>query len=315
MLQQEKTRLLHFSDCPGCGDPYLKRFRSFADEWSLDRCSTCGFTFLNPQPTPDYLAELYNRPAYFAERIDNTPSEEKARARAKSLLPAIETLTHRAGRKGKLLEIGCGYGFLLGAAKLAGWEVRGVELSSHAAEFARKVFDIEIHNVGVEALAELNLGQFDAVIMLSVLEHVPQPLPVLQDIRKLLNRGALFWGVVPNVASFDRLWHGRLWSGWDLPYHLWHFSPQTIRAFLQKAGFGRIDVEPTFFNPWKHLKVGVKAGNLRADIRTWKASPNQSAPVEGRTNGNGSTPENSVWKRWVKTFCSERDMNVWAYND
>ena len=313
-MEVTDAALTRLTRCPICSGSRFDPFRRLGS-WSLDRCRRCRFVFLNPQPTPEHLAELYNSPAYFAERVDETPSTEKARTRAASLVPVIQNLERILGRKGRLLEIGCGYGFLLGAAQSAGWDVRGLELSSHASAFARDTFNVDIQNAGADSLDRQDMGTFDVVVMLSVIEHLPQPLPVLQQVRAALADKGLLWAVVPNVASFDRCWHGERWSGWDLPYHLWHFSPATMKSFLRGAGFQCINVEPTFFNPVTHLKVAWKLRDWRVDCRPWKVpgmtAPRPSPPVAPAVHSNGG--RNSALRRLVKALRAERDMNVWAF--
>src|SRR5262249_38002610 len=146
-------------DCPLCHSSQFKCFRQMG-EWSLRRCVVCKLVMLNPQPTPDALAALYDSPAYFAERIQKTPSSGLVQKRVAELSLEFVHLIHRT-QPGRILEIGCGYGFVLAAAERRGWEALGLEISPHATKFARDTFGVNVIEASAEHLDSLNLGSFD----------------------------------------------------------------------------------------------------------------------------------------------------------
>jgi SAM-dependent methyltransferase len=267
---------------------------------------------LNPQPHPSTLKRLYDSPEFFDKRISTPPSREVAHARVAGLEPVIRKLESMVGRKGRLLEIGSGYGFVLAAARTNGWEAVGLELSEHATSFSRRTFGLEVHNASATQLTTLGLGSFDVVVMLSVIEHLINPSDVLRDVHSSLAKDGVLWAVVPNLSSLDRHWHGPDWSGWDPPFHLWHFTPKTIKRLCLETGFSRVQTENTFFNPVTHIRVGRRVGKMRADVREWTI---ESAPANVQSHHTERVSKNvpSVARNLIKTFLSERDMNVWAY--
>jgi hypothetical protein len=113
----------------------------------------------------------------------------------------------------------------------------------------------------------------------------------------------------------DRRWHGAKWSGWDPPFHLWHFSPNTAQRLCKAAGFRTVKTENSFFNPISHIQIGRKVGDLRADIRSWALKTNEqeqpSAQKPSFQKGKRSHAT-KLLASGAKRFFSERDMQVWA---
>ncbi len=302
-----------FPSCPVCGGRRRAPYRTIG-EWLLDRCTECDLVRLVGDDGASEVSDLYSDPDYFQQRIQKgMPSREEAEARARSLLPAIRRLEARLGRKGRLLEIGCGYGFLLAAARMDGWEVAGVDISPHAAQTASRLFGLDVAVGEAEALGSLGVGSFDAAMMLSVIEHLQDPATALKAVRQALEPEGVLWAVVPNLGSLDRYWHGRAWSGWDLPYHRWHFSHRTIRRLLGRVGFGAVAIENTFFDPVRHLRAALGPGGRGRDVRDLRPRASE-APVSSSPGAKRRSSGSAAgWaKRAVKRVFSERDMQVWA---
>jgi SAM-dependent methyltransferase len=138
--------------------------------------------------------------------------------------------------QGKLLDVGCGTGKDLLRLQDAGWAVTGVEINPYAASLARARLGCEIV-VGHFDEAPLDGRQFDAVRLSHVLEHLPSPRQSLEKARRLLRPGGLLWLEVPNAGSVERRLFRRYWWPWDLPRHLYHFTPTTLVRLLRDVGF------------------------------------------------------------------------------
>ena len=283
-------------------------------QWHLVKCKRCTLIFLSPQPNEAQLKQLYEHESYYTDRIQKEPSVDRAQQRAERLRPLIAKLEQKVGRKGRLLGIGCGYGMLLGAAKASGWDAMGLEVSSHAAQFVKSAFDIDVIEAPANALNSLDIGTFDAITMFSVIEHLPDPISTLTMVRQRLKPDGLLWAVVPNVNSMDRFWHGPYWSGWDVPYHLWHFSPKTITQLLNTAGFEQINTENVFFNPITHLRIAAKQSPFRQDVRQWqlKRSTSSPPPMPQVKSSSQTKQKARPLLKQIKRVFSERDMHVWA---
>lgn len=138
--------------------------------------------------------------------------------------------------QGRLLDVGCGTGEAMASLKELGWEVTGVEVSPYAASRAR-------HTVGCEVLVgdfeQVPLGEerFDVIRFCHSLEHVPSPKRTLEKAHRLLQPGGFLWIEIPNAASVERWIFGMDWFAWEIPRHLYHFTPETLAHLLVCTGF------------------------------------------------------------------------------
>ena len=199
-------------------------------EFRLVKCRECGLVYLNPRPTASALGAYY--PPDYAPYVQRGLFGKLTRVLRKREASGLK----RALRPGaEVLEVGCAAGDLLVPLREAGFRVTGVELSEHAASAARTRHGLEVYT-GTIASAALAERSFDAVIMRSVIEHVPDPKGDLEKAAELLRPGGLLVLRTDNVASSDARLFRALWYGFDFPRHLTLFSPQTLTAFVQSAG-------------------------------------------------------------------------------
>jgi SAM-dependent methyltransferase len=132
---------------------------------------------------------------------------------------------------------------------LFGWSVTGLDAAATAVNRIRD-------ELGFPALLgslphpELTPGSFDVVTMWHSLEHVHDPLAVLREARRVHVPGGRLIAAVPNIESLPFYVFGRSWFGLDLPRHLTHFSPKTLRAMLEVAGFHVQSVRSIRHSDW-----------------------------------------------------------------
>ena len=140
------------------------------------------------------------------------------------------------GRRGRVLDIGCGRGLLLQQFKQLGWEVQGTELDDKSAAFPREVLGLPIQT---GELAEMNFPDehFDAVIMWHVLEHVPTVPTLMAEVSRILKPGGILLVGVPNFGSIEARFCQAGWFHLDVPRHLNHFTKAVLREKLSVAGF------------------------------------------------------------------------------
>jgi SAM-dependent methyltransferase len=141
-------------------------------------------------------------------------------------------------KKGRLLDVGTGFGFFLVEMKKKGWDVAGVEISKKAIDYARTALGLTIHVGPVEEIG-FPSNYFDALTGFYVIEHLPNPLAFLQECHRILRPGGLLLLRYPHttpIKNFLRFFRirNRLY---DLPAHLSDFSPKIIQHCLEKIGF------------------------------------------------------------------------------
>jgi 2-polyprenyl-3-methyl-5-hydroxy-6-metoxy-1,4-benzoquinol methylase len=137
---------------------------------------------------------------------------------------------------GRLLDVGCGKGRFLAAARAAGWEVVGLEPTERSWRVAVEEFELDV-------IPELFRDDhfpddhFDVVTMWHTLEHIPDPVQVVQAIYDWLVPGGMVVIAVPNYDSFQARLGQDLWFQLDPPHHLYHFTPRTVKQLLTVSGF------------------------------------------------------------------------------
>ncbi len=131
----------------------------------------------------------------------------------------------------RLLEIGVGSGSFLKAARGCGYEVMGCDLSASICERVCRLHGISMHGESLGTLAGEN--RFDVVVMNHVLEHVNQPIALLNEVRRLLAPGGLVHIAVPNIACWEAKLAG--WTSYE-PYHLAYFAPHTLERAVKAGG-------------------------------------------------------------------------------
>jgi len=221
------------------------------------QCRDCGLRYLNPRPDERERQALYTQ-GYFEEhgvqpRAFGEAEIAKAVAAYELRLRAIELFA----RPGTLLEVGAASGYFLRGAAQRGWQVKGVELSEWAASYARDTLGLDVFTGSLEDAA-LPDASLDVVCMWHVFEHLPGPLQTLAEVRRILKPGGIFVADVPNVAGLDRRLKKHGWMGWSLPYHLYHFTPKTLRAMVRRAQLVPIHTEFSYLSLRRLRTPGAK---------------------------------------------------------
>ena len=232
--------------CNLCGQRQFKSVEEDQQPFKVLKCLNCSLVFVHPHP-PSVELESHYDDGYYDEWI----SKQKAR-RLKMWQKRLEKITKfKSG--GYLLDVGCGEGAFLGLAQKKEWQVSGTELSAFAAHYASKTLNTDIF---CGDLLSVHFGEnfFDVVTMWHVLEHVNDPKKYLSEIHRILKPGGLFVLAVPNVNNLvfqSAFWIARgrrlkLFTKGEKEIHLYHFSPVTLRRYLEEAGFGSLRLAPDF---------------------------------------------------------------------
>lgn len=205
--------------------------------YELLTCLSCGLIVQTPLPTSSQLREAYTLASYPPFRLGwRTPGWPLWKLLRK-LTVARQMRQLCVNSRGRtLLEVGCGGGDFLLAARQAGWQVRAVEFTDSIAELLRRELHLDVRD------GQLRSGlwpaeSFDAIVFWNVLEHIPDPVADLTLAAQYLRDGGIILLTVPtNMAVNQGRYFGSWWTILDLPRHLYFFNYQSLSLLCWKAG-------------------------------------------------------------------------------
>lgn len=207
-------------------------------------------------------------------------------------------VTRVAGRAGRVLDVGCGPGHLLAQFRALGWQAVGTEMSAEAAAIPRGRHGLDVRAGELRSLA-LPAASFDAVVSWHTLEHMRDPLGVLDEIVRVLKPGGLLFVSVPDFFSPEARAKPSAWFHLDVPRHLAHFPADVLRAQVRSRGFAIVAescVAPEYdvfslAQTWQNrlglphnllyliLKSAARSGATRSTAWHWFAAVLLAAPM------------------------------------
>lgn len=137
--------------------------------------------------------------------------------------------------RGRLLDIGSGWGHVLKLAREQGYDVTGIEASPGVADLASKAFGIDAV-IGFFPDVSFEPSSFDVVVINHVLEHMPDPISVLSEVQRILRPGGVIAMMFPNLNSFMRLIMSGRWHGLQPSQHVWQLSVRSVWRLTRMAG-------------------------------------------------------------------------------
>jgi len=257
--------MLEYISCNLCGSNLKKLYYKInLNDILIDivRCKECGLVYRNNELKGKEAEKLYSKD-FFEQGYTDKNNQERLIKAGHELLKEIAKYHSR----GKILDVGAGTGCYLKAAKEEGWEEFGVELSSYATEFAKKKFCLEIFNGKLED-AGFPDDFFDVVIMTHTIEHLPDPANFLKEIHRILKKDGIIYLSTPNFDSHNSRRFKEKWWALQPEYHLYFFSPKTLRAMLKKSKFKiiKIDTSNPIMTTGSLRRIGIPAGNSQRNF-------------------------------------------------
>jgi SAM-dependent methyltransferase len=189
-----------------------------------------------------------------------------------------DLLQHKGG--GTLLDLGCSSGSFLQFMGRESWELYGIEMSPDNAKTAQARCGPQVF-VGNIVDAPFPAEQFDVITCFDVLEHLYNPLQVMDKVAKWLKPGGIFYVQVPNLDAAEAHVFGKYWHGLELPRHLFHYSPAAVRYLAGVTGLREVSIETR-----RNSAVGTSLRYVWDDI--FRAAGIRRTPVAFR--GQASLP-------------------------
>jgi len=207
------------------------------NSFALYRCRICGLGFVFPLPTQ--TDALYDSQYFFgADGVYGYMNyDEDKRSMTHVLERYIDLLNERGRQKGRLLDVGAATGFFVNLVAQHGWQAEGIEISQAAVETARAK-NLNVYQGSIENLKTVDT--YDAITLLDVLEHLPNPIDALKTANTLLKKDGVLLINVPDAGSLYARLFGCRWHAVIPPEHLWYFTYSSLKRLLTATGFARI---------------------------------------------------------------------------
>ena len=245
---------VHHTHCPVCGSASINPLLTVRDHsvsqesFVVWQCSDCKLRFTQDAPDEASIGRYYQSADYIShtntskglvnqlyQKVRNITLEQKA-----------ALVMRQTTSKGKLLDLGAGIGAFLHTMQQKGWEVTGIEPDAGARAQARQLYGLELQES--QTLYTLPEGSFDAITLWHVLEHVHALHEYIIKLKELLKPGGKLVIAVPNYEALDSDTYKLYWAAYDVPRHLYHFSPKSMEALMSRHGLRILDKKPMWFD-------------------------------------------------------------------
>jgi SAM-dependent methyltransferase len=284
----------NIQNCPVCGSPdstlkfKAKDYTVSNEMFHIVTCDSCRLIYTNPRPAANEAGPYYHATAYISHSDTNEGIVNKLYHAVRKITLQSKTNWIEPEKKGnkELLDIGCGNGHFLAAAKEKGWNINGVELDPETAARAAKLTG---HTIA-PSLNEIDSEKkFQVITLWHVLEHVYELDEYFQFFKSRLAKDGKLLLALPNPASFDANYFEEYWAAYDVPRHIYHFTPATISALAAKYGFSLRKSRGLIFDSFyiSLLSNEYKTGNKRllhsfcigliSNLRAMLGKPNYSS--------------------------------------
>jgi 2-polyprenyl-3-methyl-5-hydroxy-6-metoxy-1,4-benzoquinol methylase len=263
---------IHYTHCPVCNstniDPLLtvKDYSVSKEDYVVWQCRDCTLRFTQDVPDEDSIGPYYASPDYISHTNTSKGllNQLYQKVRHYTLAQKAKLIIRYTKEKGKILDIGAGIGAFLSVMKERGWEINGIEPDEGARRNAKELFGLNLAQPSV--LFDLPLNRFDAITLWHVLEHVHQLHSYMEQLKNLLAREGKIFIAVPNYTAADAAAYRNYWAAYDVPRHLYHFSPKSIAVLAQQHGLKVIAKKPMWFDAFY---ISLLSSNYHRGKTSW----------------------------------------------
>lgn len=288
----------HINVCPLCGNNQFNHHMDCIDYYAsgetfkICQCKACGFLFTQDAPIESQIGRYYETPTYISHSDTHKGLINSIYhlVRKRMLHRKYKLITRLTGlSNGRLLDIGTGTGYFPNYMQQKGWTVEAIEKSAQARTFAKEHFALNVYDDTY--LTRLTDKKFDVITLWHVLEHLEPINDVWKVFYKLLTDNGILIIAVPNSNSYDAKRYNEYWAAYDVPRHLWHFTPNTMQQFGAKHDFILAEQQPMPFDAFyismlsekyqkKHMPFlkGMYAGTI-AWFQTLAQKENSSSMI------------------------------------
>ncbi len=263
---------IHYDKCPVCSSANITEALKAKDHtvsghlFSIWECVNCTLRFTQDIPVENEIGAYYKSEEYVSH-TDKAPGliNKIYRVVRKRTLASKRRLVEKFfASKGQLLDIGAGTGAFAGEMQSKGWRVSGLEPDPDARKQALDNYGMVLEHS--EQLFRLEKNSFDAITMWHVLEHVHDLHGYMDQLRSLLKENGRLFIAVPNYTSKDSTLYKNEWAAYDVPRHLYHFSPASMKKLIAQHGFTLEKEKPMWFDSFYNSMLSSKYLNGRTNL-------------------------------------------------
>lgn len=246
---------IHHNSCPVCKSEQISKVLTAKDytvsneDYEIWHCQDCTFRFTQNIPSAEHIGRYYQSSNYVSHSnsdkgIINKLYHAVRKYTLQSKLKLVQQFTQK--QTGSLLDVGAGTGYFAATMQQAGWKVTALEPDETARRNA-----LEVNNIQLKPLSDfynLEPGSFDCITLWHVLEHVHDLHSYIHQFKTLLKPDGKLLIAVPNYTSYDSNHYQQYWAAYDVPRHLWHFSPESLIRLIEDKGFSLKACKPMWFD-------------------------------------------------------------------
>jgi len=249
--------VIHYNNCPVCNSNNIVAVLKAKDNtvssevFEIWQCGNCALRFTQDVPSENAIGDYYKSSEYISHSNTSKGFINKLYHTVRSVtLNSKRNLVEKTSGKnnGSLLDIGAGTGAFASTMKKNGWSITALEPDEMARTNAQKDFNIVLQPS--TELFNLEKNSFDVITLWHVLEHVHQLHTYLDTFFSLLKKGGHLVIAVPNYTSYDAKEYESAWAAYDVPRHLYHFSPKSMHLLLMKHNFIPVKFKPMWFDSY-----------------------------------------------------------------
>jgi len=232
---------LHHTLCPVCKSKLINPLLTVKDhtvskeDFVIWQCNNCTLRITQDAPVENAIGKYYKSSDYISHTNTDKGLLNKIyqRVRNYTLQKKAElVISSTALPQGKLLDVGCGTCGFLDAMKKEGWIVTGLEPDEGARTLAKKLYNLNVFDSS--SISSLSINSFDAITLWHVLEHVHDLHEYVDQLKELLKSNGKLFFAVPNYQSLDADIYRLKWAAYDVPRHLYHFTPKAMHVLMEK---------------------------------------------------------------------------------